>query len=88
MVIASAKSQSMRGASHQPALMVSFLTIGHTCLPCLPSGMVSHCFLVLLKWEVPAILGNGCEVQGQNYVAISREVKCWWEVGDVGQVER
>ena len=26
-------------------------------------------FLVLLKWEVAAILGNGCGVQGQNYVA-------------------
>ena len=26
-------------------------------------------FLVLLKWEVAAILGNGCGVQGQNCVA-------------------
>ena len=26
-------------------------------------------FLVLLKWEVAAILGNECGVQGQNYVA-------------------
>ena len=26
-------------------------------------------FLVLLKWEVAAILGNVCGVQGQNYVA-------------------
>ena len=26
-------------------------------------------FLVLLKWKVAAILGNGCGVQGQNYVA-------------------
>ena len=26
-------------------------------------------FLVLRKWEVDAIQGNGCGVQGQNYVA-------------------
>ena len=26
-------------------------------------------FLVLLKWEVAAILRNGCGIQGQNYVA-------------------
>ena len=26
-------------------------------------------FSVLLKWEVAAIIGNGFEVQGQNYVA-------------------
>ena len=63
MLIASAKSWSARGAPHQPAVMVSFLTISHICLPCLPV------FLVLLKWEVAAIPGNGCEVQGQNYVA-------------------
>ena len=36
--IASAKSRSVRGASHQPAFMVGCLTIGHMCLPCLPSS--------------------------------------------------
>ena len=41
MLIALAKSQSVRGASHQPAFMSSCLTISHTCLPCLPSGRVS-----------------------------------------------
>ena len=25
--------------------------------------------MVLVVWEVAAILGNGCEIQGQNYVA-------------------
>ena len=39
--IASSKSQSMRGASHQPAYMGSCLTITHKCLPCLPSRWVS-----------------------------------------------
>ena len=43
-------------------------------------------FLVLLKCEVAAILGNRCGVQGQNYVMLHgfREVKCQWEVGEVG----
>ena len=39
--IASSKSQSMRGASHQPVYMGSCLTITHTYLPCLPSRWVS-----------------------------------------------
>ena len=25
--------------------------------------------MVLVLWEVAAILGNGCRIQGQNYVA-------------------
>ena len=37
MLIASAKSRSVRGASHQPASMSGCLTISHTCLPCLSS---------------------------------------------------
>ena len=36
MLIASAKSRSARGASHQPAFMSGCLTISHTCLPCPP----------------------------------------------------
>ena len=43
MLIASAKSRSASGASHQPAVMVNCLTISHTCFPILPSGRVSHC---------------------------------------------
>ena len=42
-LIASAKLRSVRGASHQPAVMVSCLTISHTSWPCLPSGRVSYC---------------------------------------------
>ena len=42
--IASAKSQSAREASHHPAFMDSFLTIGHMCLPCLPSRWV-NCYM-------------------------------------------
>ena len=36
MQIALAKSRNPSGASHQPALMGSCLTISHTCLLCLP----------------------------------------------------
>ena len=43
MLIASAKSRSTRGASHQPAFMGGCLTISKTCLPCPPSGRVSPC---------------------------------------------
>ena len=50
--IASAKSQSVRGASHQPAFMDSCLTISHTCLPCLPSASVSPGVLYLSMIEV------------------------------------
>ena len=38
LLIASSKSRSARGASHQPAFMSSCLTISHTCLSCLVSG--------------------------------------------------
>ena len=41
MLIASAKSRSMKGASHQLVFMGSCLAINHTCLPCLPSGRIS-----------------------------------------------
>ena len=44
-------------------------------------GLV-NVFLVLLKWEVGAILGNGCGVQGQDYVAWLQGSKMlvggWW----------
>ena len=45
MLIASAKSQSMRGASHQPVFMGSCLTISHMYLPFVPSRRVSPCVL-------------------------------------------
>ena len=37
MLIALAKSRSMKGASHQPAFMSGCLSISHMCLVCLPS---------------------------------------------------
>ena len=68
MLIASAKSQSARGASHQPTVIVSYLLVTHVCPAYLVEGLVIV-FLVLPKWEVAAILENGCGVQGENYVA-------------------
>ena len=76
----SAKSRSARGASHQPAFMGNCLTISHMFLPCLPSRWLSPCgsvdfylrmvSMVLVPWRVGAILGNGCGIQGQNYVVL------------------
>ena len=41
MLIASAKSRSVRIASHQPVFMGSCVAISHTCLPYLLSGRIS-----------------------------------------------
>ena len=51
-----AKSQSVREASHQPAFMDNCLTISHTCLPCPPSRSVSPCVLCLLMIELMVVL--------------------------------
>ena len=52
LMIASAKSQSARGASHQPAFMSGCLTISHTCLSCLPSESR------LLFWRYLFVVGR------------------------------
>ena len=49
ILIASGKPRSARGASHQPALTGSRLTISHTRLPCPPGGTVSPCVLRLTE---------------------------------------
>ena len=43
--IASAKSQTVRGASQQPFSMGTCLTISNTCFHCLPSWWVSPCVI-------------------------------------------
>ena len=49
--IALAKFWSARGAPHETALMGSWLTISHTCLPCLRSrGVYSLCSMVSYDW--------------------------------------
>ena len=47
MLIALAKFQSVRVASHQPTCMGSYLAISHTCLPCPPSGRISPACVLL-----------------------------------------
>ena len=44
------------------------LLVTHVCLVYLVEGLLIV-FLFLLKQKVAAILGNGCGVQGQNFVA-------------------
>ena len=57
MMVASVKSRSVRGASHQPVFMGSCLAISHTCLPCLPSGRISPtCVLCPLSTSLPSHL--------------------------------
>ena len=68
MLIPLAKSWGTRGASHQPAVMVSCLTIRHMCFPCLPSGRVSHC--------VPGFTEVGSYCYSRKWVWSSRKKLC------------
>ena len=52
-----AKFQSARGASHQPAFVDSSLIISHTCFPCPPSRWISPCVLFsLMIWLIVVLL--------------------------------
>ena len=52
-----AKFQSARGASHQPAFVGSCLIISHTCFPCPPSRWISPCVLFsLMIWLIVVLL--------------------------------
>ena len=42
----------VRRTSHQPAFLGNYLTISHTCLPCLPSRWVNLCVLCPLMIEL------------------------------------
>ena len=68
ILITLAKSKSARGPSHQSAVMVSCLTISHTCLPYLPSGRVSHC--------VPGFTEVGSCCYSRKWVWSSRMKLC------------
>ena len=59
MLIASAKYQSGRRASHQPVFMGSCLTMSHTYLLCLPRRRVSPCVLCPLMTR---LMRNGGSV--------------------------
>ena len=97
MLIDSAKSRSMRGASHQPAFMSNCLTISHTCLQCLPSGrkllFLSDLFVVgrevsWERWESSELRrwerGEGSELgKWERCVKVVR-----WQGGKGGRIVR
>ena len=58
MWIASAESQSMRGASHQPIFMGDCLNICHMYLPCLPSEWISFCVAGDIEVSADAACGR------------------------------
>ena len=60
LYILSAKSQSARGASHQPVFMGSCMTISHMCLPCLSSRRISPCVLCPLLVGLMVVLLTFC----------------------------
>ena len=72
MLIASAKSRIARGAFHQPAFTSGWLTVSHTCLPCLPSGRM------LLLWRGLFVVGREVSWEGGRVVS--------WEGGKGGGV--
>ena len=86
MLIASAKSQSARGTSHQPASMNSCLTISHTCLPCLPSGET------LLFWSDLFVVGWVVSWERWESTELGRWKRCVrvvrWQVEKGGRVVR
>ena len=45
-------------------------------------------FLVLINWEVASLLGMGVEFKDKIMLHDFREVKCQWEVVEVGRWER
>ena len=70
MLIVSAKFQSARGASHQPAFMSSYLTISHMCL---------LCYLVqkrLLFWRCLFVVGREVSWERWESSELGRWERC------------
>ena len=74
MLIASAKSRSARGASHQPALMSGRLTSSHTRLPCLLSERR------LLFWRCLFVVGREVIWERWESSELGRWETCMTEV--------
>ena len=77
MLIALVKSWNVRGASHQPAFMSGWLTISHTCLPCLPSERT------LLVWRDLFVIRR--EVSWERW---DSELGVRWQGGKGGRIVR
>ena len=63
ILIASGKSQSARGASHQPAFMSSCLTIIHATRVCLLYLVEERCYFGVIY-----LLGGWCAGKGRRVV--------------------
>ena len=83
MLIASAKSRSVRGTSHQPVFMGSCLAISHTCLSFLLSGrrVSSTCVLRPLMIWLMRNDGFVCIFCMVSMVLVLREVAAILENG-------
>ena len=77
ILIASAKSRSARGASHQSAFMNTCVTVSHTCLPCLPSGGT------LLFWSDLFVVGRAVSWERWKSTELER-----WESDEDSELGR
>ena len=86
LLIASAKSRSVRGASHHPAFMSGCLTISHMCLPCLPSERI------LPIWRHLFVVGSEVTWKRWDSSELGRWERCIggvrWQVGKGGRIVR
>ena len=86
LMIASAKSQSARGASHQPAFMSGCLTISHTFLSCLPSESR------LLFWRCLFVVGREVSWERWEGGELGRWERCMsgvrWQGGKGARIVR
>ena len=86
MLIASSKSQCVKGASHQPVITSGCLIISHTCLPCLPHEKT------LLFWRDLVVIGREVSWEKWETSELERWERCMsgvsWQGGKVGRVVR
>ena len=71
MLIATAESQSARGASHQPAFMGSHLSISETCLPWVDKLFYAFYVPLWLGWFVMVVLLT-------FFCMVNMVVVLWW----------
>ena len=86
MLITSAKSWSLKGASHQPPFTSCCLTISHTCLTCLPSKRT------LLFWRDLFVVRREVSWERWGSIELGRWERCMsglrWQGGKGGRIMR
>ena len=86
MLIASSKSQCVKGASHQPVITSGCLIISHTCLPCLPHEKT------LLFWRDLVVIGREVSWEKWETSELERWERCMsgvsWQGGKGGRIVR